>query len=605
MGKKFSDILANNLFMIKLVWKYKKMYFLVFLALILITDAKEFVLIVAPKYIFDSMQYGEELTDVFMPVFVYISLYFITNILLHFFSYIKTIYEVQIKMNLNVCLGEKFMKVDYSFLESNKSIEMFNRARLAISGGLNDIQTLGMVGEQGITGYFEQMKNIITNVFLLGGVLYIFTYLDWITCFIICVCVILSFLFSINKTKANVQVREKAGPYLSKSRYCNHLLRTFEYGKEFRTFNMSDFIVNKLRECIKEYVDVRNGAKKRSCYSDALSHLASNALRIVVLIFLIYQLADEKISVGVFSMVFAAAVTFSEAINNLLLSILSMNILASFMRDFQSCMELREDSSTDDKIELSEGMHQIEFRSVWFKYENAPDYALKDINLFFSTSEKISIVGFNGAGKSTFIKLLLGLYSPTSGDILIDGKSMKEYSLESVRRYISAVFQDYKIFALSIEQNISLAETVEKEKFETCIERAEIKDKMEQLEKKEKSVVGGFFDDGDILLSGGEYQKIAMARSFYRNTHVIALDEPTSALDVLSEDRMYKSVAKNSHGELLFFISHRLASTKFCDYILVFADGKIIEKGTHDSLMQQKGTYYHMWTIQAEKFDGE
>ena len=155
-------------------------------------------------------------------------------------------------MNLNVALGNKFMKVDYSFLEKNSSIDMFNKAKMAISGGLDDIQTLGMNGEQGITGYFDQLMKIIKDVILLCSVLYVFRYMQIYMFFIVIGCIGLNLFFSLIKMKETVKVRDKAGPYLTKSRYCNKLLRTFEFGQEFRVFGMSDLVISKFHECAGE-----------------------------------------------------------------------------------------------------------------------------------------------------------------------------------------------------------------------------------------------------------------------------------------------------------------------------------------------------------------
>jgi len=225
--------------------------------------------------------------------------------------------------------------------------------------------------------------------------------------------------------------------------------------------------------------------------------------------------------------------------------------------------------------------------------------------LQLSSEEKTAIVGFNGAGKSTFIKLLMGLYQPEKGQILIDGILLEEYSEESLKRNMSAVFQDFKMYALTIEENVALGQEKDEKGLEEAIRRAGIWEKVSGLKEKEKSVIGGFFQKGDLALSGGESQKLAMARSFYRQPQILLLDEPTSALDVISEDRMYRDVLQNAKDELLIFISHRLASTKICDVILVFEGGKVIERGSHEELLALKGTYYEMWNVQAQKFRRE
>ena len=351
---------------------------------------------------------------------------------------------------------------------------------------------------------------------------------------------------------------------------------------------------------------VRDYYQKRCWFASILFFIVNNGMRFFVLVSLIFKLRNGAISVGDFTMIFAAILTFSDTAQDLLQAVLALNIFSGFMTDYRKCMQLQESEEVCGEEELAEGACEIEFKNVWYHYNGTTEdtYALKNVNVVLRPGEKISVVGFNGAGKTTFIKLLLGLYEPTRGEILINGKNRGEYSAQSLRRYMSAVFQDYKIFALSVEDNIALGESGSEQHLIKSMERAGIRERVSRLPKKEKSVIGGFFDEGDLLLSGGESQKIAMARSFFRNTPVIALDEPTSALDVVSEDKMYKSVMEQAKEEMILFISHRLASARFCDRILVFDSGVITEEGSHEALLARKGCYYDMWSVQAEKFIG-
>ncbi len=606
MKTKASDGFRNHFFILGVALKQSKLYFCIFILMILVANAKDIALVVAPKYIFDALQFGGSFGAIVVPVLFYVVVYLGLHGLLHGFTYIRKVLEMKLKMRLNVNLGEKFMKADYSFLEEHTSVDMFERAKTAISGGISDLQTVGVIEEQGISGYFEQLYRMIKDIILLCSMLYVFRYMEWETLVLVFVCIALNTVFSMIQMKAKTAVREKAAPAHNRRRYCNRLLRSFEYGKEFRVFGMNKLVVDKWQECTDEFLTVRDYYQKRCWFASILFFIVNNGMRLVVLLSLIVKLKDGAITVGDFTMVFAAIVTFSDTAQDLLQAILALNIFSGFMTDYRRCAELPDVEKSSGELEPGEGEYEIEFKNVWYHYNGAPRgfYALKDINVVLKPKEKISIVGFNGAGKTTFIKLLLGLYEPTKGEILINGRNRKEYSEESVRRYMSAVFQDYKMFAMSVEDNITLGAPAEEERLTEAMERAGIKDRVEALPQKGKAVIGGFFDEGDLLLSGGESQKIAMARSFFRRTPVIALDEPTSALDVVSEDAMYKRVMEQAKEETILFISHRLASARFCDRILVFDTGRIIEEGTHNTLLMKQGCYYDMWSVQAEKFNG-
>ena len=606
MKTKVLDSLKNHGYILGIALKQSKLYFCIFFVTILVANAKDLALVVAPKYIFDALQFGGSFSAILLPVFVYVALYFGLHGILHGLTYGKKVLEMKLKMRLNVKLSEKFMRTDYSFLEEHTAVDMFERAKTAISGGISDLQTIGIIEEQGISGYFEQLYRLLKDIILLFGVLYVFRYMEWTTLVLVLICIALNTVFSLIQMRARNAVREKAAPAHNRRRYCNRLLRTFEYGKEFRVFGMNKLVVSKWQECTDEFLTVRDYYQKRCWFASILFFIVNNGMRFFVLVSLIFKLKDGAISVGDFTMIFAAILTFSDTAQDLLQAVLALNIFSGFMTDYRKCMQLQESEEVCGEEELAEGACEIEFKNVWYHYSGTAEdaYALKNINVVLRPGEKVSVVGFNGAGKTTFIKLLLGLYEPTKGEILINGKNRKEYSAQSLRRYMSAVFQDYKIFALGVEDNITLGESGSEQCLKESMERAGIGERIERLPKKEKSVIGGFFDEGDLLLSGGESQKIAMARSFFRKTPVIALDEPTSALDVVSEDKMYKSVMEQAKEEMILFISHRLASARFCDRILVFDSGVITEEGSHEALLARRGCYFDMWSVQAEKFMG-
>lgn len=600
--KSIKRIFKKNCYMINLIWKSSKAYCLAFFLLIAVKYFRDLLLVIVPKYIFDSMENGNSINDIIFPIVVYVSLYFLFHLLIHCLTFFRSNLEEKLKLALNVKLGEKFMQLDYSFLEQNQAIDMFNKAKMAISGGLNDIQTLGMAGEQGLTGYFDQISNIIKDILVISSVLYVFTYTGWRIFIVVVLCIAINLIANVAKMYSTVNIRQDAGPYLTKSRYCNKLFKKFDYGKEFRIFGMSDLVISKFDECTNEYIKVRDRYRNKSCFSSVFASAANGVMRAAALIYLVQRLSAGEISVGDFTMIFAAIISFSDNIRDLLTSFISMNILSEYMTAYHNCLNMEITGEEDGLLELSDGEHIIEFKDVWFKYPNATEYALKGLSTSISSIKKLSIVGFNGAGKTTFIKLLLGLYRPQKGEILIDGERIDKYSTKSLHKYMSAVFQDFNIFAMRIDENIALSDDIDMDNLSVSMHKSGIYEKVSTLDKKEATVIGAFFASDNLMLSGGESQKIAMSRAFYRNSRLLLMDEPTSALDVLSEDKMYKSVAENLKNEILIFISHRLASTKFCERILVFENGNIIEDGTHEELLDQKGVYYEMWQVQATKF---
>ena len=252
----------------------------------------------------------------------------------------------------------------------------------------------------------------------------------------------------------------------------------------------------------------------------------------------------------------------------------------------------------EKKLDLSAGF-ELEFKNVSFKYPSAENYALRNVNLKIENGEHLAVVGRNGSGKTTFIKLMCRLYDVTDGEILINGTDIKEYTRESITGLYSVVFQDFKIFSVSLKDNICASSDFDSDRFYACLENANIKDRAERLADKENTYLYKDLDETGVEISGGEAQKLALARALYKDAPVVILDEPTAALAPIAENELYLKYNEMTSGKISFFISHRLSSTRFCDRILLVKDGKIAESGTHDELMALKGLYYRMYQVQS------
>ena len=246
----------------------------------------------------------------------------------------------------------------------------------------------------------------------------------------------------------------------------------------------------------------------------------------------------------------------------------------------------------------------IQFRAVTKKYKNN-SYALKNINLDILSGEFVFIVGASGAGKSTLMKLLYHEESPTSGTVTIGGINIANLSNDKVpnlRRCMGIVFQDYKLFAFTLKENICFDHEENDENIIDILQKNGMGDKIVELDKGIHTSVYKTFDENGFEPSGGEGQKIALARAIYKDAPIILLDEPTSALDPKAENELYQNFYNKKKKKTAVFISHRMSSTRFCDRIILFQAGKIIETGTHEKLMAQKGKYYELFQMQAQYY---
>ena len=253
------------------------------------------------------------------------------------------------------------------------------------------------------------------------------------------------------------------------------------------------------------------------------------------------------------------------------------------------------------ELDLSDEF-EIEFKNVSFKYPNMESYALKNINIKINNGEHLAVVGRNGSGKTTFIKLMCRLYDVTDGEILINGINIKEYSKESIISLYSVVFQDFKIFSTTLAQNISTNEEYDKERLYDALDKANIKDRVLKMENKECTYLYKDLDKAGVEISGGEAQKLALARALYKDAPIVILDEPTAALDPIAEHEIYNRFNSFVENKTAIYISHRLSSCVFCDKIAVFDKSKLVESGTHQELLTAGEKYFELWNAQAKYY---
>ena len=258
-------------------------------------------------------------------------------------------------------------------------------------------------------------------------------------------------------------------------------------------------------------------------------------------------------------------------------------------------------SLTVEKREDNE--YYIEFRNVSFKYPRTENYVLRNVNLKFKIGEKLAVVGMNGSGKTTVIKLLCRLYDPTEGEILLNNVDIRKYDYKEYMSIFSVVFQDFKLFSFGLGQNVSASFHYNEELAKRCLEKAGFYERLQSMKKGLETSIYKDLDEEGVEISGGEAQKIALARALYKNAPFIILDEPTAALDPIAEYEVYSKFNEIVQDKTAIYISHRLSSCRFCDVIAVFDGGQIVQRGVHDRLLQDThGKYYELWNAQAQYY---
>lgn len=338
---------------------------------------------------------------------------------------------------------------------------------------------------------------------------------------------------------------------------------------------------------------------------NALSAAVSNIFTGIVYVFVCLKAWGGAFGVGSVTQYISAITALSGGVASLISTLGDMCNNAVFLRTTFEFLDTPNDmyqgSLTVEK--RSDRNYEIEFRDVSFKYPSSDTYALRNISLKFKIGERLAVVGMNGSGKTTFIKLLCRLYDPTEGEILLNGIDIRKYNYEEYMSIFSVVFQDFKLFSFSLGQNVAARADYNIEKVKTCLKQSGMGDRLSNMPEGLETCLYKDFDDKGIDISGGEAQKIALSRALYKDAPFIVLDEPTAALDPISEYEVYSKFNEIVGDKTAVFISHRLSSCRFCHDIAVFHEGHLIQRGSHDELVKDKvGKYYELWNAQAQYY---
>jgi ATP-binding cassette subfamily C protein len=397
-----------------------------------------------------------------------------------------------------------------------------------------------------------------------------------------------------------------------KIRYLDHVARDYDYAKDIRFFSMSNWMEGILKKLNKEYILNFKQHHDRWIACDVKMNIIVFFQSIILYVWLVYMVIQKNMSISNFVLYVGMVNAFSKSLTSLFWSIsflskdcMEINDYRTFMEWPQNKVDVQKGEGTITNVNLD--FYEFCFEHVSFCYPGNEEYVLKDINLTLTSGMKMAIVGINGVGKTTFTKLLMKLYEPTNGRILLNGIDLKKYDRESYCKIFSPVFQNVEYFAAPLWSNVSFQkEKITNRKLvEDSLRRSGLGDKTNQLKFGIDTQMLKIFTEEGVDFSGGEKQRLAMARALYKNASVIILDEPTAALDALAEDRMYQEFDQLVQHKTTIFISHRLSSTRFCDVIALFQNGKVIEYGTHEELMKLSGEYAHMYQVQAQYYQKE
>ena len=452
------------------------------------------------------------------------------------------------------------------------------------------------------------IENFMTSVLTIFSISTIIILLDWKLIFLSLISAVISVLINIFTIKLDYKKSNALTRPKRKIEYVRRLFYLPQYIEEMKTNNYNKLLFTKIENGAEEY----NTQIKRYQPEIAFFDIIRSWQTFVINFGIASVLVGEKIVRGVidtasFTSLIYASATLSGSLSDLFSVIPQMAEHSLFVNNLREILEYKSsmESTEDLKIVQKEKNHSILLDNVSFRYNSSVDNILKNISLRIDKGEKIALVGENGAGKSTLIKLILRLYDPQSGSMYLDEENYKDLDVSSLRQEIAVVYQDFQAFAFSIGENVltkELGGREDEDKVWEALKKSGLSTKIENLPDKLNTPLTDEFEENGISFSGGENQKLAIARAMCKDAGVIIMDEPSSSLDPLSEYDMYLQMFNMCRDKTLILISHRLYSTKMVDKIYYMESGSILECGSHEELMKQNGKYARMYHIQAEQY---
>lgn len=545
------------------------------------------------KYIVNALDTGQDAKSIFMFILICGAVFFGINL---YRDYVENVVvpltNAKIYHGVYLRLYKKARNVE---LRCYENADFYNRYTMAMDDA----------GEK-VTTIIDSFFGIFTGAVGVVIVFYAMFEIAPLSVLFIISPMIGNFVFGAVWNRLLVERYQENAPNDKVIHYVNRMMYLSDYAKEIRLSNVFRLLTRQYQDATGRSMDLADKYAFKTAVMEFLKNLFTFTVIFEgVLFYAVYEnLVTKQISLAELTVMTSLMVSATWILIDLFQDIMNMVKNGMFISNLRTFLEYQEEIPEDqDGVMADQPFERLEFDHVSFSYQK--EETIKDLSFTIQKGESIALVGHNGAGKSTIIKLMLRLYDPTGGVIRLNGVDIREYNLRSYRKLFATAFQDVCLFGMTVKDNILLGEKATAQSEERVVEalkKAGIYERIERLPKGIDTMMTKEFDEEGAVLSGGESQKVAVARAFYRTCPVKIFDEPSSALDPIAEYELFRSMIQDGKQNTMIFISHRLSSVKNADYVLMLENGRISERGTHRELMQKKGSYASMYQKQAMNY---
>lgn len=581
---------------LKLAWKTNPAYIIVVIIKSLLTSSQLILNVVLMKFLVDELIGNRDVNAlIWLGVWLIVVDAGIT-LLIRLMVRIEEPVKTRFLYEMLGELSKKIMNLEYSYLEDPYYLDLKESAVFAIHN------------QDSIARLVQEISNVITQFVTVVGLFAIVATLGWVLIAAFVISIGLSLVAVMHMMKSIVGIQKMIIPINRKMSYYLQLMQEKQYQKDVRLYDMADMIADRsiafTSQCADEFDKTLKAQGTGNGITDTMA-LALSAFSFAwVGIRTLTTRFGPKISIGSLTMYVSSIANLSAAAMSLGKAVAMTMQFAQYLEPYLEFMGIEEETKESGKEPFVGPIETVSFKNVTFTYPKAEKAVLKNLTFDIRRGEKISIVGLNGAGKSTLVKLLCRMYKVDSGEIFVNGKNIYDYDYKSYMQELSAVFQDYKLFDFSIEENVSCqSENSKTSEVERLIDEVGLRDKIENLPKGIQSQFGKEYDEEGVEFSGGQGQKVAIARALYKESSMVILDEPASALDPIAEAEIYEKFNHLVEDKTAIYISHRMSSSIFCDKILIIDGGTVSDYDSHENLMNKKDSlYYKLFMAQADNY---
>ena len=590
------NLWQNSWYMVKLAWRYSKSVLAICIILAAATAGETVVQLLIAPGILQKLELRASLPQLLGAIAIFTGALILFAAAKEYFDLNKLFGRVTVRIKLIEAIAEKMAQTSYENLLDTAFLQRKERASSACDDNQSPAESIWLT-----------WTNILANLLGFAVYLALLSSLSPLLILAVIATTASGYFVSRKVNQFGYLHREEEAAYTAEMRYVKRTVTSRAFAKDIRIFGLKPWLMEVWQKSFQLYESFLRRREKHYFLTNLADFLLSLLRNGISYAYLLHLTLTEGLSASTFLLYFTAASGFTQWITGILeqfttLSKASLEI--SVVREFLEWPEGFQLTGGDPIPDAVNGTYELQLEHVTYRYPGAAEDTIHDLSLTLHRGEKVALVGLNGAGKTTLVKLLCGFLDPTQGTVRLNGVDIRKLNRRAYYKLFSAVFQEFSLLEATVAENVAQqVEGIDEEKVWQCLEKAGLSDAVRALPQGLQTHLGrSIYDDGTEL-SGGQTQRLMLSRALYRDGAVLVLDEPTAALDPITESEIYLKYSEMTQGKTSLFISHRLASTRFCDRIILLENGSIAEEGSHEALLQAGGSYAKLFSVQRRYYE--